>query len=103
MRILLVCIFTILLSCASAPVTDGGPSTIEGQAYLSRAGLVVSGVLLVDLPERDAEKLAGKVLRVKGFIEKEHPWKTVREGEPQRTGFDMPVMRKIASIEMLGQ
>jgi len=74
---------------------------VEGIAEVSKAGLVIEGVMLLDFPEK--EKYKGKYVRAAGIIDKDHPFKLnkYKKGEPVNQGFDMPVMIKIQFFEII--
>jgi len=75
--------------------------TVEGIAEVSKAGLVVGGVMLLDYP--DKEMYEGKYVKVTGVIEKENPFKLkeYKKGEPVNQGFDMPVMKTINFFDII--
>lgn len=75
--------------------------TVEGVAEVSKAGLVIAGVMLLDYP--DKEKYEGKYVKAAGIINKDHQFKlkVYKKGEPVNQGFDMPIMTKIHSFEII--
>lgn len=88
-----------------APETGTGTITVEGIAARSKGGLVVDGVMLPVPDERDRDAYAGERVRVRGAIEKDHPQRITGPGKngEYRQGFDMPVMYRIDSIEVIGR
>ncbi len=103
---LYIIIITILsLACCAGTMSNSDIQTIEGIAQRSKAGLVVDGVMIIDADEDMVEKYAGKRVRIKGVISKDHPWQVPENNEdknvPIRQGFNMPVMTEVHDISIV--
>ncbi|HOP62669.1 MAG TPA: hypothetical protein PK358_08835 [Spirochaetota bacterium] len=96
MRLLLPVIISAAMALQASDIR-----TYEGVAERSKAGLVVAGVMITTMPEEDIEKFAGKRLRVRGLVEKNHKWRVDDKDPVKRQGFNMPVMYEVISIEII--
>lgn len=103
--IYIIIITMFMLACCAGTMSNNDIQTIEGIAQRSKAGLVVDGVMIIDAGEDMVEKYAGKRVRVKGVISKDHPWQIPENNEdknvPIRQGFNMPVMTEVLEITVL--
>lgn len=91
----------LVLVYSSLPLSGNEIKIYEGIAERSKAGLVVGGVMITSLTEEEMEKYTGKRLRVRGMVESNHRW-CVNDDDPvKKQGFNMPVMYKIISIEVI--
>ncbi|VVC02508.1 Uncharacterised protein [Candidatus Bilamarchaeum dharawalense] len=84
-------------------MADTKQVTIRGEYLESKAGPLVDGVILIN--EVYDEKLRGKIVEVTGVISNEHEYKPepYEKGKPISQGFDIPVMREITSIKVIGK
>ncbi len=75
--------------------------SLKGNAFLSKAGLVVDGMIVLDssLP-KDYEKYVGKVVEIKGIVEGS-PFPTKNEAGLPQQGFEGECITKIKSIRIL--
>lgn len=84
---------------------QGVLSTIEGKADLSKAGLVVDGVIITTIDPNEIDQYVGKYVRVRGWIEEDHPLLIEpgppKKDEPIKQGFTFPLMRTVESIEII--
>jgi hypothetical protein len=94
-------ILTILFICAVFPVNGNNTKTYEGIAERSKAGLVVGGVMITSLTEEEIEKYTGKKLRIRGIVETTHRWRVNEDDPVKKQGFNLPVMFKVISIEVI--
>lgn len=87
-------------------ITPNEIITIKGYAEDSKSGLIVDGIVLIEIDPGDErfDKYVGKYLKVKGYVTYDHPWKPkVSEYNLVPQGFTLPVMSKITSIEILAK
>jgi len=94
-------IFLIAMIYSSLPLSGNEAKTYEGIAERSKAGLVVGGVMITSLTEEEMKKYTGKLLRVRGIIDSNHRWRVSNDDPVKKQGFNMPVMYKIISIEVI--
>jgi len=94
-------ILLLSLVYSSLPLSGNESKTYEGIAERSKAGLVVGGVMITSLTEEEMEKYTGKRLRVRGIVESNHRWRASDDDPVKKQGFNMPVMSKIISIEVI--
>jgi len=100
----------IFLCCTSSPA-EQNIQTVEGVAQISKAGLVVGSVMIMNLSAEEMESYNGKYVRARGVISYDHPWMldmdaTGENDEPDDTvirkqGFTMPAMVEVIEISVV--
>ena len=94
-------ILIFFLSASFISANGNNIKTYEGIAERSKAGLVVGGVMITSLTEEEMEKYTGKKLRVRGLVETNHKWRISEDDTVRKQGFNMPVMYRVISIEVI--
>lgn len=87
--------------CSPLLSKENNIKTIEGTAQRSKAGLVVEGIMITPLSEEEMNSYEGKKIRVTGYIAVNHKWRIDESDPVKRQGFNMPVMYKVISIEII--
>lgn len=78
--------------------------TLKGKAFLSKAGLVVNGMIILEsaFTRNDMDSYVGKVVEITGIVA-DSPFPTRNEeGLPQQ-GFEGDCITKIISIKIIGE
>ncbi len=101
MRNILLPLLLLALLCSQLFSKDNDIKTVEGIAQRSKAGLVVDEVMVTSLTEEEMNKYENKKIRVTGHVTVNHKWKIDESDPAKRQGFNMPVMHKIISIEII--
>ncbi len=97
-----ILVISLLLTlCSGLAAEEKDLKIYEGIAERSKAGLVVSGVMITSLPESDLDKYAGKLVKVKGYVSYKHAFQIDENDPVKKQGFNMPVMYKVVSIEIV--
>lgn len=77
--------------------------TVKGKAFLSKAGLVVDGMIILEsaFTKNNIDEYVGKIVEVKGIVN-DSPFPTQdKDGLPQQ-GFEGDCITKIISIKIVG-
>ncbi|MFW5770928.1 MAG: hypothetical protein ACOCX9_05795 [Spirochaetota bacterium] len=100
----------VFLCCTSSPA-ERNIQTVEGTAQLSKAGLVVGSVMIMNLSADEMESYNGKYVRARGVISYDHPWMidteiTGKNNDSDDTvirkqGFTMPAMVEVIEISVV--
>jgi len=100
----------VFIYCTSSPA-ERNIQTVVGLAQVSKAGLVVGSVMIMNLTAEEMESYNGKYVRARGVISNDHPWMldmedTGENDDPDDTvirkqGFTMPAMVEVIEISVV--
>ncbi len=75
--------------------------TVEGEAFRSNGVLVVSNIMIENLTDGEIDLLAGRYIRVTGYVETKHPWMIIGSRVIKKQFFSVPSMTNVLSVEFV--